>query len=134
MGLRVVLTIHKQEDPVFSDLALMNKILMKQGMGELYADMEEGNDDAYLDDFEDQGPFMFEYGVDLLIASMSEGKYFEGYEKSTDIWGCFGEREMRTIARFLIGGKIVFHIDTEGWPDQYWVITPGNVEKKELTF
>jgi hypothetical protein len=126
MGLRIILEIHQAENLVFSDLALMNSFLMKQGMGELYSDLE-GIDDGYFD-----GPFELD-GVDLRVACREDG-FFEGYDSYTSIYGCFGEREMRTIARFLIGGKIVFHIDIEGNPDEYWVITPGNVEQKTVSF
>ena len=125
MGLQIVLNIHQAEDVVFSDITLMNQFLMKQGMGELY--------DEFENDYEEfEGPFVIETKV-LKVAQNWDGG-FEGYEQSTMIWGCFGEREMKTIARFLIGGKIVFHIDIEGNPDEWWVITPGKVEERKIAF
>lgn len=126
MGLRIILNIHQDENLDFSDISLMNTLLMKQGMGELYEDLE-GIDDGDFD-----GPFVYD-GCELMVACREES-YFEGYERYTSIYSCFGEREMRTISRFLIEGKIVFHIDIEGNPDEYWVITPNSVEKKSVQF
>lgn len=125
MGLQIILNIHQAEDVAFSDISLMNQFLMKQGMGELYQDFEEDYDDF-------EGPFVIETNV-LKVAQNWDGG-FEGYETSTMIWGCFGEREMKTISRFLIAGKIVLHIDIEGNPDEWWIITPGKVEEKQIKF
>lgn len=124
MGLQIVLNIHQVENVKFSDIHLMNSLLMRQGMGELYDDL----DDA--EEFDE--PFIFE-GGELRVACREES-YFEGYDSYTFIYSCFGEPEMRTISRFLIEGKIVFHIDIEGNPDEYWVITPNSVEKKSVQF
>lgn len=125
MGLQIILNIHQAEDVAFSDLTLMNQFLMKQGMGELYDDFENEYEDF-------DGPFEI-VGNDLKVAQNWDGG-FEGYETSTMIWGCFGEREMKTISRFLIAGKIVLHIDIEGNPDEWWIITPGKVEEKQIKF
>lgn len=124
MGLRILLHLHQVENVMFSDINLMNKCLMAQGMGELYSDLEN------MDEF--NGPF--EQDREELFIACREDGYFEGYENYSSIYGCFGEREMRTIARFLIDGKLVLHFDIEGNPHEYWVITPGKIEKKELTF
>lgn len=126
MGLQIILNIHQAENVVFSDLDLMNQFLMKQGMGELYQDIAE----EYEDDF--FGPFNMDDGT--LKVAVRWDSDFDDYGKSTMIWGCFGEREMKTISRFLIGGKIVFHIDIEGNPDEWWVITPGKVEARTIAF
>lgn len=133
MGLQIILHIHQADNVKFSDIDLLNTFLDKQGMGELYQEFTqgglgiEGEDGSYFD-----GTFQLDDGK-LYIAQRWDSD-FQGYDTSTMIWGCFGEREMRTIARFLIGGKIVFHIDTEGNSDEWWVITPGRVKKKEPTF
>lgn len=124
MGLQVVLYIHQAEDVAFSDISLMNQFLMRQGMGELY-ERFEGDPDF-------TGPFEL-VGKDLEVANRWDSE-FEGYGDHTMIWGCFGEREMKTISRFLIEGKIVLHIEIEGNPDEWWVITPGKVEAKTVSF
>ena len=124
MGLQVVLHIHQADDVVFSDIDLMNQFLMKQGMGELY--------EEFVGDPDFTGPFHLE-DDDLYVANRWDSD-FEDYGDHTMIWGCFGEREMKTISRFLIGGKIVLHIEIEGNPDEWWVITPGNVEEKKISF
>ena len=124
MGLQIILEIHQVDDGTQFDIGKANEQLMADpygGFGELY---EEFVDDE--DDFE--GPFKVVNG-DLKIAQRWDSD-FGGYEKSTMVWGCYGDQVFDIIANNIITGKIVFHIDIEGNPNEYRVCTPGKVEKK----
>lgn len=123
MGLMVYLHIHQVDGDTQFDIGKANGELMADfhgGFGELYSEFEDE------DDWE--GPFKTEKGT-LKIANNGDG-YFEGYDTYTMVWGCYGNNVFQIIANNIITGKIVFHVDIEGNPDEYYICTPGKFEQK----
>lgn len=132
MGLQIILNIHQVEDLVFDDIAVLNDELMNQGYGtfdELYSD-ECARDPNWKGVFIQNGP------NDLKIACRWDSD-FAGYEDNTMVWGCYGPKIWDKISQHIVEGKLVFHIDIEGNPDEYVIMTPGQYEVKsaaKLTF
>jgi hypothetical protein len=130
VGLYITLNIHQVDGDTQFDIGKANPELMADfhgGFGELY--------DEFTSDPDFEGPFKVVNG-ELKIACNGEGE-FEGYENYTVVWGCYGDDVFQIIANNIITGKIVFHIDIEGNPDEYRICTPGKVESKvasNLTF
>jgi hypothetical protein len=131
LGLHIDLHIHQVDGKTQFDVGKANEELMDDyhgGFGELYDEISE-EEDAF------EGPFKVERG-DLKIANRSDGG-FEGYDTYTTVWGCYSDNVFQIIANNIITGKVVFHVDIEGNPDEYYVCTPGKVEKRSaaaLTF
>jgi hypothetical protein len=131
MGLQIILDIHQQDDIAFDDIAALNDDLMNDqygGFSELYGDFvgEPG--------FE--GPFKLDNSGKLKIAENWDGE-FSGYGRSdhnsTMVWGCYGKNVWQIIAGHLTGGKLVFHIEIEGNPDEFAIITPGSFVVKSMS-
>lgn len=132
MGLHITLSFHQIDDGTEFDVEAANKeLLADTAFGELYEHLLDGH--AKWKSFE--GPFRYNEG-ELQIANNSDG-YFEGYTSYTTVWGCYGPKEFNTIAKHITKGKIVFFVEIEGNPNEFYICTPGNVDKKlesELTF
>jgi hypothetical protein len=124
MGTQVILNIHQVDPGTEIDIPNANASLMSLGMGELY---EEFTSDP---DF--HGPFKMN-GDTLTVANRWDSD-FDGYGQMTMIWSCFHTNEMEEFARHIKSGKVVFHIDTEGWSPEYYVLTPNSVTKAKMQF
>lgn len=118
MSLRIVLELHQVDDIVINDVNRLNQALMQTAIGDITKDQSFEYDDDYT------GFFKIDNNT-LLLADHCDG-YWEGYENYSHVYS-FGNLEAQTIADHLDQGKIVFHKDIEGNPDEYWIITPGNV-------
>ena len=132
MGLYITLNIHQVDGDTQFDVGKANADIMAEphgGLGELFAEAQY--DSAW------EGPFKVDNG-DLLIAQRFEGAdWEETYGKQTQCWGCYAGPSFQNIANNIITGKIVFFVEIEGNPNEYYVCTPGKVEKHSqaaLTF
>lgn len=50
------------------------------------------------------------------------------HEKQVNVYACFGEEEMQTIARHLKDGEIILRYTAQGWDPEYYRITPNAVD------
>lgn len=126
MGLQIILNLHQQDDLIIDDINQLNTDLMTDihgGFSELYGDFTS------LPNF--NGPFAMN-GNTLQIASNWDSE-FNGYANSTMVWGCYGPKIWKIIANHITQGKLVLHLDIEGNPDEYVIITAGQYEIKNAS-
>ena len=125
MGLRIVLQVHQADDVEFDDIEKLNQELLEETpFGELYDNLDaSGTTEPF------EGPLKLLATGELMLANRSEDA-FEGYDSYTNVWGCYGPTLWGKIAEHVSAGKIVFHLDIEGNPDDYIIITPNNYEVK----
>lgn len=123
MSCRVVLEIKKAENVIFDDIDQLNSDLWLNGdIKDLYGDTEPDPDFKPYKD-----PILINDG-ELNIASVSEGRYFEGYDSYTDTWGILGRRVFQIIADHMTSGKIVLLETIEGNDLEVTVLTPNTVQ------
>lgn len=123
MGLQIILNLHQVEGVVFDDLSALNDELFNNtSFGELYHDYC-ASEPGWKGVFVQNGP------DDLEIAGRWDSD-FTGYGSNTEVWGCYGDAIWKAIANRMVEGKLVFHIEIEGNPDEYVVMTPGKYEVK----
>lgn len=125
MGLQIILYIHQVDDLEFDDLAALNTELLDNTkpyglFGELY--------DEIISEPGFVGPFKFDDGTFRIAQNWDGG--FDGYSDSTMVWGCYGEALFKQIASHITAGKLVLFIEIEGNDNEYYILTPGNVEYK----
>jgi hypothetical protein len=122
MGLQIILSIHQNDDVVFDDIAALNKDLMDADWGELYEEIQKHKD------FE--GPVKQETDGTVRLASRWDSD-FSGYKDyGTMVWGCYSDKIWNTFAKHMKNGKLVFFLEVEGNPNEFYIITPGKVEHK----
>jgi hypothetical protein len=119
------LAVHQNEGVVFDDLAALNADLMKDHyIAEL------------MDFYTPPGPEFIglvqqEVRAGPVLFASNEEHTFEGYkDKYVNVWGCFGKDNAKTIAKHIIGGKLVLLIETAGYGAEYYILTPGKLEVK----
>ena len=124
MGLRVDLSIHQFDDGTVFDVDKVNAELMANtSFGELYYDFT--NLPTFV------GPFKMNGSV-LKIANNWDSD-FGGYANTTMVWGCYGDDVFQTIANNISAGKIVFFVEIEGNPNEFYVCEPGVFKKIDET-
>lgn len=130
MGLQIVLSLHHFEGVVFDDLTALNDDLLNNtSFGELYSD-DCVPHPAWNGVFIQNGP------DDLKIVCRWDSDFL-GYEDDTMVWGCYGDAVWQVIVDHMVEGKLVLHIDIEGNPNEYVIMTPDRYEVKseaKLTF
>lgn len=114
MGLQILLSIHEWKSN--ADINAINADLMKDSPGiiELYDEYTIGQNGF-------DGMFK-KKGKKILIFSREEGQYVDYY---SEVWSCFDNKALKSIAKHVTDGRIVFHVDVEGNPDEYWILENG---------
>lgn len=118
MGLTVTIGTQKQTDIAFDDIAALNAELFNDtGIGEL------------LGDYDNHDFVRLENG-ELQFQDRDSDAYF----KRADVWGCFGLKEAKVIAKHLTAGKLILRKDIEGNEPHWFMISPGNATQTDDPF
>jgi hypothetical protein len=115
MGLYITLKILKQEDLTLDIVSLNNELKNNSDFNDLFEDAQKYNNEDYFKLINNE----------LKLACNMDG-YFEGYQNYTRYYGGFHD-EAEIISKHLKTGKLVFKLNIEGNPDEYFVITPNTV-------
>jgi len=129
MGLQIALSIHQTSEDLEIDLKGLNNHLM------IPSTTYSGDFAELYDEFTGDSNFVGPFKIDddgLKIAQNWDG-YFEGYDYSTMVWGCFHKGVAEDIAKFISKGKLVFQLETEGNDDEFYVCEPDTVTVKKLS-
>lgn len=135
--------IHQDEDVIYDDLVQLNAELFNSGAGELLEDIEaiqvsknaKNWRDNYIPYDGRQIDFLIQENGKTKIASVDDGHSFCGHvTENSLVWGCFYKDEMKIIAKHMTAGKLVIRMEIEGWPDEFYVLTPGSVKEVKATF
>lgn len=109
----------KNNDVKFDSIDVLNKDLMRTGIGEL---LEEYPDGQFIRQDASGKLSFFERDDD--------GAYYEGVE----VWGCFGIVEATVIANHVISGSLILRLNIEGDEIEYFKIEPNFAAKVEPAF
>lgn len=133
MSLSYLLTVQKEENVVFDDIAAMNQDLREsEAFSEFF--MASHNRDDY--DFITQAPTACSFGLfkagDIAFTNFYE--YGNVLYRMVETWGMFNEEVAQIIANHMIGGTVVFRVDIEGNDPEWYKCVPGKAAKVEPTF
>ena len=117
------LTVHQSEDVVFDDLTALHDELMK-----------DYNTAELMDDGDGAPAGKTFIAQDASGTVTLYNRESDRHGQSTLVWGCWGDRVNKIVAKHLTSGKLVFKFDEEGHGESYYVITPGKVEQPKLQF
>jgi hypothetical protein len=126
MGLAIYLSVLRPAEPTegvtFDDLTALNADLIeKTGVSELV--------DFYTPPPVEFTGFIKQDAKGAVLLSELEEHKFNGYKSRIEVWGCWEDKAAKIIAKHITAGKLVLHLDIEGNPDEYYVLTPGKVVK-----
>jgi len=127
------LSTHQCEEVVFDDLAALNAELENDIyvsellLFEEYDSVAPENFVGFVNQTpEGQVVFISKYDADGATAAYSGA--------NVSVYGCVGPDTFQTIAKHITAGKLVLRLEAEGWPDEFFVLTPGKAEEKTATF
>lgn len=126
------LHVHQCEGVVFDDISAMNAELDAAGADELLnpLDIEAWNQpQSTLNGF-----VMQEADGSVKLAGIMEHEWNGYASEFVSVYSCIAPSDFEIIAKHMTAGKLVIRYETEGWADEYYVLTQGKVANPSVAF